>query len=657
MLYENRNSVLWFLLISVQILVVSPCVGQKNQADIANIEDELDQAEQLIDSEPLLALDILEGYLKRRGRRFNFEHQSRVYHLSGKANFALDQYDLAIKNYLRALDRGSASYQRSKKLAISPPNPMILYDLSVAYRSKEEWSNAARYGQRFITEVEEKNAESRLLGFVNLGYVFLGMGNLEDALTYANRAQDAALSIGNVPLQIEADYLLGSVQERNREYDLALDNLNRAIDLADSIELEDKGQSIAQAIGRTYRSKNDRQNELVFKNKRRERSIERNDLAQQNTLDLEIAEIYIDMEQSQEAVPYLEESVQISEELGDLERNIDARKSLSGVYATTGNYNEALDNYKKYVALVDRLYANKQKEIELTSKIQQDLFGKQETISLLEKDQELRESQIVLLEKDRALQTESLARQRLFIYGLMAFIVVILISAYLLFRNIQKKKMANQLLALKSLRSQMNPHFIFNALNSVNGFISKNDTRQANKYLTDFSRLMRTVMENSQKDFVPLNEEIDVLELYLKLEHFRFKDQFDYELTVDENITSELYRIPPMLVQPYIENAIWHGLRYRETKGQLAVRMTFDADALSLEVQDNGIGRKRSQELKTHNQKAQESTGMKNTEDRIKLLNNTYNSQIVHEIEDIEGEETGTRVSVKIPLELIQERI
>ena len=307
---------------------------------------------------------------------------------------------------------------------------------------------------------------------------------------------------------------------------------------------------------------------------------------------------------------------------------------------------------------MDQLYENKQKEIELTSEIQKDLYKKQETISLLEKDQELHENQIELLRKDAELQNESIEKQQLFIYGLTVMVALIIFSAYLLFRNVQKKKLANQLLAVKSLRSQMNPHFIFNALNSVNSFISKNDTRQANKYLSDFSRLMRTVMENSQKDFVPLSEELEVLQLYLKLEHFRFQDKFDYALDVNPDIPVDEFQIPPMLIQPYIENAIWHGLRYKEEKGHLDVLIDLKDDKLILKICDDGIGRKRSQELKTPNQRSQQSTGMRNTKNRIHLLNKIYQSNISTIIQDIsENEKTGTHVTVTIPREMTEETV
>ena len=215
----------------------------------------------------------------------------------------------------------------------------------------------------------------------------------------------------------------------------------------------------------------------------------------------------------------------------------------------------------------------------------------------------------------------------------------------------KEKKRANQLLALKSLRSQMNPHFIFNALNSVNSFIAKNDERAANKYLSDFSKLMRQVMENSKYDLVTLHSEMEILGIYIQLEHFRFSDKFDFEFIIDDTIDTEDIEIPPMLVQPYIENAIWHGLRYREKKGFLTITLRAKDKFIEFVITDNGIGRKKSEELKTINQKEIKSTGMKNIETRLDILNEVNNMALKVEVSDLEiGKQSGTKVSIQIPI-------
>ncbi len=196
----------------------------------------------------------------------------------------------------------------------------------------------------------------------------------------------------------------------------------------------------------------------------------------------------------------------------------------------------------------------------------------------------------------------------------------------------------------------MNPHFIFNALNSVNSFIASNDERTANKYLTDFSLLMRAVLENSEEDFIPLEKEIALLELYTKLEHFRFQDKFDYTITIDENIHLNDFVIPPMLLQPYIENAVWHGLRYKKSKGRLEIVISQTSpEEIKITIIDDGIGREKSKALKTENQKKQNPKGMGNIKKRVSILNAMYKDKVDVFIDDFQDEEDrGTRVVVTL---------
>ena len=194
----------------------------------------------------------------------------------------------------------------------------------------------------------------------------------------------------------------------------------------------------------------------------------------------------------------------------------------------------------------------------------------------------------------------------------------------------------------------MNPHFIFNSLNSVNSFISQSDERSANKYLSEFSRLMRMVLENSKHDFVSLTSELKTLELYLGLEHLRFEDKFDFQFDVKVESSDEV-KVPPMLIQPYIENAVWHGLRYKEQKGMLKVVCSESENRLYWIIQDNGIGRSRSQELKTTHQSEGKSTGMKNTEERLRIIKQLYNQDISLTVSDLNDDGTGTKVEIEIP--------
>jgi two-component system LytT family sensor kinase len=315
------------------------------------------------------------------------------------------------------------------------------------------------------------------------------------------------------------------------------------------------------------------------------------------------------------AIPYLEKSYEEADKKEDLDVKRDATRKLSELLIESGETKRGYEILAEHISVVDELYAKKVQEISQVARFSRNIAEQQNRITSLESDRALSQSKYELTQ-------ERNKSQQLIIYSLIGGLVLLLITGYLMFKYIKQQKLANNLLALKSLRSQMNPHFIFNALNSVNSFIATNDERTANKYLSDFSLLMRSVLENSEEDFIPLKKEIELLDLYTKLEHFRFQDKFDYSIDVDETIDVEEFQIPPMLLQPYIENAVWHGLRYKTEKGHLNITIRPNyKDELSITISDDGIGRERSKALKTANQKKLNSKGMNNIKKRVSILN------------------------------------
>ncbi len=344
-----------------------------------------------------------------------------------------------------------------------------------------------------------------------------------------------------------------------------------------------------------------------------------------------------------DAIPYLEESRKEAVERGDLVVGKDATRKLSEALFRTGDTKEGLAMVDNYKNIVDELYAKKEQELSQVARFSRNLAEQQNRITSLESDRALSQSKYELTQ-------ERNKRQQLIIYSLAGGLVLLLITGYLMFKYIKQQRLANNLLALKSLRSQMNPHFIFNALNSVNSFIAINDERTANKYLSDFSHLMRSVLENSEEDFIPLKKEIELLDLYTKLEHFRFKDKFDYAIEVDKDINVEDYQIPPMLLQPYIENAVWHGLRYKSDKGHLKIAIQPKSkNEITITITDDGIGRERSKALKTANQKKQNSKGMNNIKKRVAILNEMYKDKVDVTIQDFqELQDAGTKVVVTL---------
>ncbi len=362
-------------------------------------------------------------------------------------------------------------------------------------------------------------------------------------------------------------------------------------------------------------------------------------------INYKIANAYIAQDKYDEAVPYLQKSIVEANEDEDLIVQKDATRKLSEIYEYRGDYTKAFKTYQEYVALVDTLYIRKEQELSRAARFNREIVSKQSRISGLEKDRELSESKYDLALTEQQLVEENYKRQKWVIYSLIFGMILLGLAAFFFYRSNQQQKLANNLLALKSLRSQMNPHFIFNALNSVNNYIAKSDERSANRYLSEFSTLMRSVLENSEEDFIPLSKELELLGLYVKLEHSRFPEKFEYKINIDPHLDIDAFQIPPMLLQPYIENSIWHGLRYKEEKGYLHIDLVQkDKDTLAITIADNGIGRKKSAALKTQNQKKQKSKGMGNIKKRIAILNDMHKDKVDVHITDLLKDGTGTKV-------------
>jgi len=208
-------------------------------------------------------------------------------------------------------------------------------------------------------------------------------------------------------------------------------------------------------------------------------------------------------------------------------------------------------------------------------------------------------------------------------------------------------------LEMQALRSQMNPHFIFNALNAINRFILQNNTSQASGYLTKFSRLIRFILQNSEQSLVTLERELNTLDLYLELEALRFDYHFSYSVQVDDSVDTQYILVPPLIIQPYAENAIWHGLMHKEAHGHLEIKLHCDRKWLYCIIRDDGIGRQRAGELKSKSAHQHKPMGMKITAGRMELLKkeSRYASAItINDPIKKDGSPAGTEVILKIPL-------
>jgi LytS/YehU family sensor histidine kinase len=200
----------------------------------------------------------------------------------------------------------------------------------------------------------------------------------------------------------------------------------------------------------------------------------------------------------------------------------------------------------------------------------------------------------------------------------------------------------------------MNPHFIFNCLNSIKLYTLENDSEAASEYLTMFSQLIRLVLENSRSEKVTLEKELETLRLYIELEAMRFKNKVQYQIHVSPDVDEQYIELPPLLLQPYVENAIWHGLMHKKTGGHISIDVSQPAEhLLKIEISDNGIGRRMAEAYKSKTATRQKSFGLKMTSERIDMINQLYQIKAdvkILDLKDEKGEATGTKVTVAIPV-------
>ncbi len=263
--------------------------------------------------------------------------------------------------------------------------------------------------------------------------------------------------------------------------------------------------------------------------------------------------------------------------------------------------------------------------------------------------------------KELELLSLRLRNHKLLIYGSSGlFILSLAIFILILSRaNINNKRRISEMnhkiaeVTQANLRQQMNPHFIFNTLNSIQYYMYQHDKLATNNYLNKFSSLMRKVLENSRHTSVPLSDELDALKLYLDLEIIRFKDKFTYTITIDEEIDTLLYKVPTMLIQPYVENSICHGLIPAENKGSIKIDLKLKDEYISCTIEDNGIGREAAMIKKSKCENNHNSLGTQIVASRLDLVNALYGTTlktIYTDLRNVSGESEGTRVEIQIPI-------
>lgn len=268
--------------------------------------------------------------------------------------------------------------------------------------------------------------------------------------------------------------------------------------------------------------------------------------------------------------------------------------------------------------------------------------------------------------ENKHLQDLSLIQKRDLVFKnillLASFILLLsgIVTAFFIYKNFQSKKKREEA-ALKqkitetkmeSLRAQMNPHFIFNSLNSIENFMMRNERRTASEYLTKFSELIRIMLDSSRTDLVPFVKSLEAIKLYVELERLRFNNKFSFQLKLDPELTDNDYSVPPLIIQAYVENAIIHGLSQSEGEAlELFIAATIENEYIIYTIEDNGIGRKQSAKYKQHNKPFHKSLGTQLTQERIDIFNFQHNSEggvVITDLYNHNNEPCGTRVRLKI---------
>lgn len=350
--------------------------------------------------------------------------------------------------------------------------------------------------------------------------------------------------------------------------------------------------------------------------------------------------IYRDLGENVKALEYYQKGIEQAKKENDLYDLWWIYRDMSELYLRSNDTSDAFRNYVLFKTYSD-MYNSKAS-----------MQGLADARIRYEADTHKKELELLSLK---------LKNNKLLNYGFAGLTILTIAIGLLLFRGSKLKdrrrisEMNRKIseITQANLRQQMNPHFIFNTLNSIQYYMYQHDKLATNNYLTKFSSLMRKVLDNSRHTSVPLSDELSALNLYLELESIRFKDKFEFKTTIDDEIDPLMHKIPTMLIQPYVENSICHGLIPKEGKGYVNIDLKLNSDYILCTIEDNGIGREASRERNQKRENNHNSLGTQITKSRLDLVNELYGTSlqtIYTDLKNENGEPAGTRVEIHIPI-------
>lgn len=519
--------------------------------------------------------------------------------------------------------KASGFYYKELKLADSLQDKSMIAkttgNLGVVNYYLKNYSVSLKYYNRCLKVLEELGDEIWAgAALSNIGAVYLDTKDYQNAIAYNKRA--LAINLRLKSKKGEANDLsdMGVAYGHLGKYTDAFACLNRAISLYDTIGSKNNSSSTLGHLADLYLSAPDNilRAQKVEPSKRLDKALE------------------VQMK-----------AVKLALEIHDLNTQADQWKKLSHIYELQKNYSTALNSYRNYAELTDSI-RNDKKRTEITRlNIQYD-YDKKEAV----------------LKAENQKKQAELSRQKVIKNASIIIGVILLFSATLSFvfysrrKDAREKQKEAELKAqvseteMKVLRAQLNPHFIFNSLNSIGDYIARHDKETADLYLVRFAKLMRMILENSEQETISLADDLKALELYIQLEALRLGNKFLYYIEVDEDIDPEQTLVPPMLLQPFVENSIWHGISPKNGDGVIHIKVQKRDGMIEYTVQDNGVGRVRSAELKKNKiRQGRRSFGIKVIQSRINMINKTKQTNAKVELTDLDE---GTKVSIKLPHDL-----
>lgn len=551
------------------------------------------------------------------------------------------------------------------------------------YRSTSQYSKALDLHQRALeVAIEADNLEFRIYALNMLGVVYKRSDVVLTALDYYQNALKLAATVKkpNIGLKRSMNVSLngiGNIYKTLEQYDFAIDKFTKALILDE--QMNNKfGLAVNHFnIGECQESKGELKEALQSYQTSLSYNEEINSKRGKILCDYSIAHVYVHMGRTNEALDILQNTLSKANELGDksiissVEINLgwtllnlkqlkqskkhlgdglriaqilnlpgqqaEANKFLSQLAIAQKDYKSALNYYIKSQTLAN--------EISNVRNLQYAIgYENEKSANELKELQEERDKANLELRKNRTI---------LLITGLALALLAGIF--YILYRQYQLKN-EKRLLTLEQtmLRSQMNPHFLFNSLNSIKLYIINNEQKNAVHYLNKFSKLIRKILEASSLREIPLAEELETVGLYMNIENIRFSDEIDFQIALDKEIDPHNIKVPPLILQPFLENALWHGLSSKkgEKKILLKVSSTNDNAYIQISIIDNGIGRAASEKIKMNKVLKRNSVGIDITKDRLTNFSRDYQNSFYLEIIDLQKEDgtaDGTKVVLNIP--------